>query len=172
MEELLTDCQIEHFIPWRKVDCIRSGKRIVREEPAVRNLVFARASRSKLLSLKADAAVNALLQFKTRPIAHGSAQTVPIVVPDKMMDDFIRVYRVASPHNLTYLTADDMTLLRENARVAIVGGPFDGCEGWFQRIKGSRTKQFVVQLEWFMGCASQLVDCEIVKIISNHGLHG
>lgn len=162
--DVLTATRVEHFIPWRRVDTLVRGRRVEREEPAVRNLVFVRATRRHLLALKADGRINTLLQFKTRRLIEAPGRTEPITVPDKMMADFIRVYTATRPDVLTLLTPDDVSRLRPEAHVRIVGGPFDGCEGWYQRVRGSRERRFVVRLDMFMGCASPLIDCDIVKI--------
>lgn len=48
--------------------------------------------------------------------------------------------------------------LRPDAKVRIVDGIFEGKEGYYQRIKGSRSKCFVVKIDNFLACAAVLTE--------------
>lgn len=41
---------------------------------------------------------------------------------------------------------------------------FAGKEGYYQRIKGTRSKRFVVKIDDFLACSAVLVECRYVKV--------
>ena len=82
----------------------------------------------------------------------------------KQMSDFITIYNSKTHNNLIYLEPDDIRQLRENALVRIIDGPYKDCVGYYQRVKGTRDKRFVVRLDFFMACATSLTECSIIKV--------
>ncbi len=151
------------FVPKERVETISErGTLTVRHVPLVRNLIFVRSTEADMRRLKPE--LNTLIQFKTRPEMGG--RSVPIIVPDKQMDDFLRIF-YANAGRLTWLTPDDISSLRPNARVIIGDGIFRGVEGYLQRIAGHRARHFIVRVDNLLACATTLVNCRFVKAAGN-----
>lgn len=68
--------------------------------------------------------------------------------------------------DLKYFNPDEIGQLglRPDAKVRIVDGIFEGKEGYYQRIKGSRSKRFVVKIDNFLACAAVLTECKYIKL--------
>ena len=160
--QLLNEQGLEFFIPMRRYDKIVKASRRIKEVPVVRNLLFVHGTKKDLLKIKTDYCANDFLQFKMRTMRNGTKQH--IIIPDKQMSDFITIYNSKTHDNLIYLEPDDIRQLRENALVRIIDGPYKDCVGYYQRVKGTRDKRFVVRLDFFMACATSLTECSIIKV--------
>ena len=91
-----------------------------------------------------------------------SAGGDPLVVPDRQMNDFIKVssqYEAGT----TYLRPDEVNL-EEGTRVRILGGPMDGVEGIFVKIQGKRNRRVVVYLEGVSAAAVE-VSPDLIEVI-------
>ena len=134
---ILETAGIECFIPMRYMPVTkRNGHKTKELIPAVHNLIFVHARQEEIQSVKNNIPY---LQWLTMPC---EGRNVPIIVPDKDMEQFIRVTQ-DSNEKLVYLRPDEIDL-RKGTRVRIIGGPLDGVEGIFVRVKGSRSKKVVV----------------------------
>ena len=131
---------VECFVPMKygMVPDKQRGK-IRRLIPAINNLLFARASRERLQTLKSGLPY---LQYHTRP---ENGRNVPIVVPEAQMRQFITVCNMRD-EKLVYLSPDEVNL-EKGTPVRIVGSVFDGVEGTFVRVEKSRKKQVVVLVQ-------------------------
>ena len=90
------------------------------------------------------------------------APNSPLIVPDRQMEDFIRFYESGAYQEPEFLDARQMSELRSNAKVVIGDGPFEGLEGYFQRVTGAKNKRFVISLDGVMALACK-VECKFVK---------
>lgn len=156
---------VKTFVPMERYERMVGHKNRVRkitERPVVRNLLFVQATETRMRDLKAEH--NTLLQFKTRPVEGGSFR--PIIVPDKQMEDFMRLYDNPDTE-LQYFKPKEIEQLnlRPNAKVRIEEGIFEGVEGYFQRVKGSNKKRFIVKIENFLACAAFLTECKYVRVL-------
>lgn len=156
---------VKAFVPMERYERMVGHKNRVRkitERPVIRNLLFIQSEEACMRALKAE--YNTLLQFKTRPSEDGSFR--PIIVPDKQMEDFMRLYENPDTE-LQYFKAEEIEglNLRPNAKVRIEEGIFEGVEGYFQRVKGANKKRFVVKIENFLACAAFLTECKYVKLL-------
>lgn len=159
-EEALRQRNVECFVPKKRVETIDAkSNRVVRYVPVIRNLIFVRSTEDGMRLLKPQ--MNQLIQFLMCPSPAGNK--VPVIVPDKQMADFIRLY-MSMPDDLVYLSPDEIHGLKENARVVIGDGVFQGLEGYYQRIEGKRQKRFIVKIEDFIACAALIVDCNFIKL--------
>ncbi|MGI6231809.1 MAG: UpxY family transcription antiterminator [Prevotella sp.] len=158
-EDALVKRGFECFIPKKRTEKIdRCNQRKVTHAPVIHNLIFVHTTRLALHSAKRE--MNDLLQYLMKPTASGKRE--PVVVPEKQMDDFLRLYQ-EMPDELIYLSPEDITTLRENARVIIGDGVFKGIEGYLQRITGKREKCFIVKVDNVLAAACT-VKCHFVKI--------
>ena len=150
---------IENFLPMTtKVSKV--GHRIVKKRvPALSNLIFIRHTMNHLTMLKQSRADAEPLRYMVRHALRGdSANNEIITVPDRQMDNFLRV--AAGPEDeYTYLSLEEMNG-HEQGHVKIVSGPFAGVEGVVKRIHGN--KQVVVELEGLGGITIKFVPKQFI----------
>lgn len=117
----LLEASIEHFIPTGTRKNFR-GKQ--KEYPLVHNLVFIRTTKEVACALKTEWGLPLIYLFDY-------ANHTMLTVPDKQMEDFIRVFEV---------TEQDKKLLsvplEPGDKVRIVRGPLMGVEGIVQEMDG------------------------------------
>lgn len=159
------ETDVEPFVPMERFERMTGQKNRVRkitERPVVRNLLFVNATAGKMHELKQK--YNTMLQFKMKPQVGGGF--IPIIVPDKQMDDFKRLYDHVDTSALQFFRPEDLEKLnlRPNARVRIEDGLFAGIEGYYQQVKGAKGKRFIVKIEGFMACAAFLTECRFISL--------
>ena len=108
---------VEHFIPTFPAE---KGRK---ERPAVTNLVFLRATKAEALELANSGAV------RMKYIIDCATRTL-LVVPDKQMEDFRRVFEMAGPD------AEMTPPLALGDRVRVTRGPLKGVEGYVLEFRG------------------------------------
>ena len=108
---------VEHFIP----TVAASGPR--KEKAAVNNLVFLRTTKAEALELANTGVV------KMRYIIDCATRTL-LVVPDKQMEDFQRVFALGGAENF------QCEPLRLGDRVCVTKGPLKGVEGYILEFRG------------------------------------
>lgn len=86
-----------------------------------------------------------------------------MVVPDKQMQDFIRVTQQRE-EQVFYFRPDELSLTKGD-RIIIHGGPFDGVEGIMLKLKGKREKQLVVSIP-DLAVAAVSVKPDVVEVVS------
>lgn len=141
----LTDAGAEVFIPMKLVKK-KVGLRMKRvEAPAVSGLLFVRCSQPFIQAFKLR---RPYLQYMCS--FHHDGTRKPIVVPDQQMEDFIRISTEADEPQ--YIDTDCMNLT-PGTPVRIIGGPFEGMKGSFQRVNGQRNRQFIIRIEGVLALA-------------------
>lgn len=65
--------------------------------------------------------------------------------------------------SISYLTPDEVNIAR-GSRVRILGGPFDGVTGVFQRVKGHRNRRLVVTIP-SIGSVTAEVSPDLVQLL-------
>lgn len=157
-KSFLDERGVENYLPMQyKIITNKSGKKERKLVPIISNLLFARTTRSYLQDIKTGIHY---LQYRTR-IENG--RNVPIVVPDYQMDQFIKV---CETHNdkLLYLAPDEIDLAK-GTLVRVVGGPFDGIEGVFVKVKGVRSRRVVVQIEG-VAVATAEIEPQYIEVVT------
>lgn len=132
--------EIENFLPMRYAITGRDDERRRRLVPAINNLIFVRSTRSVLTQLKMTDRRFQPLRYMMQ--VEGNAPRQIIRVPDKQMEDFIRVASVRDD-SVMFLDCDAY-LRMPGLRVRIIEGPFAGVEGVVKRI--NRNRRVVVQV--------------------------
>lgn len=165
VKALAPDTEVRTFLPMERYERMVGQKtrtRKITERPVVRNLLFVNATSDKMHQLKQEH--NTMLQFKVKPQIGGGY--LPIIVPDKQMEDFMRLYNHVDTNALQFFCPEDMDQLhlRPNARVRIEDGIFAGIEGYYQQVKGAKGKRFIVKIENFMACAAFLTECRFISL--------
>ena len=156
-EALEADGTYEYFIPKLYAIRIIGGKKRKVLVPAIPSLLFVRTSRTAMRPFKEK---HAAMQYAMWEKSTGSEF---IIVPDKQMEDFIRV--ASDPEADTTYHSPDSLNLRKDSKVRIHGGRFDGMEGHLLRIKGKRGKRLVIQIEGIANIATAEVEADMVEEI-------
>ena len=164
VELLKNESDVTTFVPVRRYERMvgrKSQVRKISERPVIRNLLFVQATEPSMRTLKGK--YNQFLQFKMRPKGKGYE---PIVVPNKDMESFIAICTHANSQQLKFYKPEEIKELglRPESKVRIEDGIFAGKEGYYQRIKGTRSKRFVVKIDDFLACSAVLVECRYVKV--------
>ena len=148
--DFLAEKGIECFVPMKKAVVEKNGSKKRQTVPAIHNLIFVHTTKERMQSIKQCCEY---LQYMTRPI---DGKNTPITIPQKEMQQFIAVTQ-ARIDEITYLQPQELNL-EKGTKVRIHGGPFDGTEGVFIKIKGKRNRRLVVLIE---GLAAVAVNTEI-----------
>lgn len=146
IKEVLDGLGIESFIPMRYEPVEGRHPRHQELRPAIRNLIFVHSTRTMITNLKMTRRDLAPLRYMVYPVRdslHNVVRHDILSVPDRQMEDFIRVASVT----------DDRVFYMENVafagkpgqRVKVVEGDFAGVEGIIKRVK--KNKCVVVQIE-------------------------
>lgn len=148
---------MEYFIPKQYKVQSYHQKKIRRLVPVIPSLIFVHASRATLLEFKKT---HNFLQFAMWKKSTG---TEFITIPETQMQHFIRL---SSCHeeDLVYYAPEEIQL-RPNAHVRIHGGVFDGVEGHFQKVVGSRSRRLVVVLDGILAISAE-VSPDFVEVIA------
>ena len=149
-QELLAARGIEAFVPMTKVIVEKGGTAKRKTVPAIHNLVFVHTTKSNIKQAKQEIG---FLQYRTQPC---NGKNIPIVVPDKAMEQFISITQTRMDE-VTYLAPEEINI-EKGTKVRIHGGSFDGTEGVFVKIKGKRNRRVVVLIE---GLAAIAINAEI-----------
>lgn len=144
------------YIPMRYKNMVKDGKTRRVLAPAVSNLCFVYASRKDIEELRTR--MMETLQFH---FIWNRATSLPIVVPDKAMDDFIKVSS-AVDDDIIYLS-EVSPLLRSGQRVKVKTGPFAGVEGRIIRIK--KSKRVMVELPDMLAVATTYIRPECLEVL-------
>lgn len=156
-KKLLDDKGVENYLPMiSKIVTNRKGKKERKSVPIINNLLFARTTRSIIQDIKTGVQ---FLQYRTR-VENG--RNVPIVVPDKQMEQFIAVCETQN-ENLIYFTPEEINLAK-GTPVRVIGGVFDGIEGTFVKVKGVRSRRVVVQIDGIAVAAAE-IEPEYIEVI-------
>lgn len=134
------------------------GRKVRRLIPAVTELVFVYANEEAINDYKLHS--KETVYWVTRPHGH---KHVKITVPDKAMEDFIRVTQQMEL-SITYFRPDEL-ILNKGDRILIHGGPFDGIEGVMMKVKGKREKQLIVSIPHLAAAAVTIMP-DMVELIS------
>lgn len=149
---------IRSFIPMRyQIVTPRNSKASRQLKPAVHNLIFVHSSKETVQQVKSQLQ---FLQYLTRT---ENGKNIPIIVPDKDMEQFIAVTETYN-ERLIYLTPDEINL-KKGTRVRIIGGQFNGIEGTFLKLKGHRNKRVVIMANDIIGVALE-VQPDLIEIIT------
>lgn len=130
---------IRSYVPMKWEIYSSGGHKLRRLVPAIRELVFVYASSEAINDYKLHS--KETVYWLTKP---KGAKREKIIVPDKAMDDFIRVTQQAE-QAVTYFRPEELKLSKGD-RIRIHGGALDGVEGVLMKVKGKRAKQLVVSI--------------------------
>jgi len=127
------------FVPMCYRVVTLNGRKVRRLMPAVTELVFVYATEESINDFKLRC--KDTVYWLTKPRGERREK---IVIPDKTMDDFIRITQ-QNERSVTYFHPEEVNL-NKGDHVVIHGGAFDGVEGVLLKAKRKSEKQLVVSL--------------------------
>lgn len=146
---------IDSFVPMQYKCMVREGRMIKKLVPSVHNLIFVNIEPARMAEYKAITAL---------PVRYIMNQEThkPIIVPERQMKSFIAV---AGTHDeqLIYLDPNPGDF-SQGDRVRILGGPFEGAEGIFVRVKGDR--RVVVNIPGIVAVATTFIHPSLIERIN------
>lgn len=155
---LLEKNDIQCFIPMQyKLVENRSGKKQKKLLPIISNLVFAKTYKQKLQEVK-----NGVPYLQYRTVTEEN-KNIPIIVPEDQMNNFMAVCNTYS-EELIYLFPDEVNL-KKGTKVRIIGGCFDGVEGIFIKVKGTRKKRVVVLIQGVAAVATTEISDDLIEVL-------
>ena len=143
------------FVPMQYKISIKKGKKVRVLVPVVHNLLFVHARPSELKRVKSQVAY---LQYIT-----DTRSGQKIIIPDNEMQRFIAVAGSYSDH-LLYFQPDELNLSK-GTKVCITGGDFEGQEGIFLKVKGSRDRRVVIAIQGVIAVAMATIHPNLIEVI-------
>ena len=154
IKEQLDLMGIENFVPmdYDLTDSSEGPRKTL--VPAIHNLIFVHASQEVLTHLKMHRKEFDPMRYITKTSSDGHKNL--LYVPDRQMEDFIRIASAQDDHIIFLDTRDSTNMGR---RVRITAGRFKGVEGVIKRIK--KNKYFLIQIDGVAAVAITYVpsDC-------------
>lgn len=138
LKSILDSLGVESYLPMKYVEKVVGNHKQRSLEPAIHNLLFVHASRDFLQSAKTRLERSVPFRY-----IMDKSDKKPLSVPQKQMEDFIRVTSTES-EELIYLENPSFAS-KVGETVIIKYGVFEGVEGKILRIKNNR--KVVVEIE-------------------------
>lgn len=161
------ELKAKHFLEERNVECFVPMRYAIAEKrgagksrkmvPAVHNLIFVHTTKNTIQALKQGVD---FLQYFTKPV---NGKNVPIIVPDRQMQQFISVTQTLN-ENISYLQPHEIEL-QKGTRVRVHGGAFDGAEGIFVKLRGKRSKRVVILIEGITAVVMAEITPDLIEIL-------
>lgn len=152
----LQEAGFETFVAMCRKKIERNGKQQYVVVPAISNLCFVKTTRDEFREYMTGLGEACPARF----IWDKSTRN-PIVVPDKAMDDFMKISLSMSDETI-YLN-EVSAKLREGMKVKVNDGPFKDVEGVVVRIKKSR--RVMVELPGLFAIATNYIPVENLEIL-------
>ena len=158
VRDKLRSLGLRSYVPmcWRLTTV--KGHKVRRLVPSITELVFVFGEEEIIGECKSR-----LKETVYWVMTHHDGQHEKLIVPDKAMNDFIRITE-QSERSITFFRPDELQL-NKGDRILIHGGPFDGVEGILQKIKGKREKQLLVTIPNIISVAVSIRP-EMVELVS------
>lgn len=157
VKQQLDALHVDNFIPMKREAKVVRGRKVQVMVPVIHNLLFVHASKSKIQAIKAK---NSCLQYMT---IRSEGKNIPIVVPDRQMEDFMTVSS-SDDCNLIYYDTSDVGVAA-GTPVRIHGGSFDGLTGTFVKVKGKRSKKVVIAIQNVLAVVIDTFNYDFIEII-------
>ncbi len=159
-KEWLESKQVRCFVPTQTVMSFdASHKRVVQTRPVISNLVFVYATRSQVQDCKTQLPY---LQYYPNRV-HSGKGAVTVTVSE--MERFMLLMQHFSDRAL-FFSPEEVNLAK-GTPVRIHGGLCDGQTGVLLKVRGGRSKRFVVSVSNFL-TAAFMVECEYVEELKSN----
>ncbi len=147
-EALSGDQGMKHFIAKHYAVRAYHGVKSKRLVPVIPSLVFVHSTREDIVRFKKT---YNYLQFMKHD--RGSSGDY-IIVPNKQMDDFIRVVSLQMESTTVY--SPDEIDIQKGTPVRVHGGPLDGVTGVFMQVRGKRNRRLVITLDGLLSLSVEV----------------
>ena len=155
---MLEEKGIRTFVPMKRLREEKRGRVIDKTVPAINNLIFAYTDQQTLYDFMRAEGESPITRFiwdrNTRK---------PLIVPDKQMEDFIRVCETSGDEVLYLSEVSEQ--FASGTKVRVRFGALAGVEGKVVRIKKSR--RILVELPQLGAVASTYVPMEYLEVLAN-----
>ena len=160
VKKVLDQDQVENFLPMQE-EWVFDEKRVPHRRlmPAIRNLIFIHSSQDQITQLKMYRREYQSLRYMMNVFSDTNSI---LTVPDRQMDNFIRVASVQDDR-VQFLEYNQEFLAKPGKRVRVTDGDFKGCEGIIRRIK--KNQCVVVQVEGIAAVAITFVPTAWLEVI-------
>lgn len=156
VQKALEEEGIRTFIPMRRIREEKGGKVVHKTVPAINNLVFAYSDQQTLYHYLLSEGDTSMTRFIWDRVTRQ-----PLVIPDKQMEDFIRVCDTSADEALFLSELNEN--LRTGTRVRVVFGPLAGVEGRVVRIRKSR--RILVEIPGVLAVAGTYVPVDYLEVL-------
>ena len=153
--KLLQEKNIQVFTPMRWYLSEEKGKKVRKQVPCVRDLLFVYDNQEHL-----DPIIELIPTLQYRWLRNSYRE--PMTVSDTDMERFIRA--VGSTVSPKYFLPEEITPNMLNRKIRIVGGPLDGYEGTLLTTRGSKVKRLLVELPDLLAVGVE-VNPEYIQVI-------
>lgn len=159
---LLDELGIENFVPMRYelVETKNEGKKRVLV-PAIHNLIFVHSTQETLTHLKMTRKDFSPMRYMMKRATTEGGQMTVMTVPDKQMDDFIKVASLKDDR-IIFLDYNEVQKI-SGKRCRVVEGFFAGVEGTIKRI--SKNKRVVVQIDGLAAVAIAFIPTSCLTLL-------
>lgn len=161
VKEELDSLGVENFLPMHYELVGEGAERRKQLVPAIHNLLFIRTDMDTLTELKRSKQALEPLRYMTRPAADRQGMHEIIRVPDRQMENFMRVARV-SDDRVMFLEYNEL-VAKPGRQVRVTEGFFAGVEGTVKRIGAN--KRVVIQIEGVAAVAIAYVPARCLEAV-------
>ena len=174
--QLLVECGFRAFVPLRPASRMsKTGKVILRSQPLLSGWVFVYATWQELEDFKrfvqhrhGKKLYYHVRRETLRPVG-ATNRAAPITrnrittISEEEMERFI-TFCTAAQDDLRFFTPEEVKL-KAGDRVRVIGGPFNGQEGYFLKTAGKRSKSLVIELPGCILAATTTVLPELIQVL-------
>lgn len=150
---------IENYVPMRYEIVVRGAVKKKMLVPVIHNLIFVHCTKETIQNAKQSIHY---LQYRTN---REGGKNVPIIVPDKQMEDFKKVCD-SYDEQIRFFLPGEIDIAK-GARVRIIGGEFTGVEGTFVKLAGKRGRSVMVEIPFITNVATAIIAPEYVEVIED-----
>lgn len=156
-KDMLGKIDVECFVPMKRIRKTRTnGKASWEYISALHNYIFIHSDRKTIDDIK---------KYNIPWLRYiiSSTTKTPLTVSDRDMINFITVAGNAQ-EDIQYLAPEKIDL-KKGDKVRVMGGVFEGAEGVFMKIEGSRSKRVVVKIEGLVAVATTAIPSVLIEKI-------
>ena len=142
-KDWLEELGIDTYLAMHDAEKEKNGKKKRVREPLIPNLLFVQTTQEKMNLALASPANAYLSYYYDHFRTNADGKNPPLIVPDKQMDNFIRLTSIDNDHIL--FVDRSQCHFKSGDHVVVTDGDFRGIEGRIARV--SRQQRVVVELD-------------------------
>ena len=146
-KDWLEELCIDTYLAMHDAEKEKNGKKKREREPLIPNLLFAHATKKEIDPALAAPGNAYLSYYYDHFRTNADGKNPPLIVPDKQMDNFIRLTSIDSDHIL--FVDRSQCHFKNGDHVIVTDGDFRGIEGRIARV--ARQQRVVIEIDG-IGC--------------------